>query len=376
MKIGIDALAVDNRSGSGIYTCELLAMLARIDRRNEYYIFVPHRFNALPDSLCAENFHLHPVRLLHPGLRPLWVQTVLPLRAKSLRLDVLHSTQFSAPVRSPVPLVVTMHDVIYKMFPETLRRSRLAYYRFIVPKVAQRCKYLITDSQGAKNDIVRELKIDPSKVKAIPLAASEEFNNTISEEQTQRVRETYSLPEQYILSVGTLEPRKNLSTLIDAFMKIAQDFPSTNLVIAGRAGWGYEKLFPDEQSNHSFRDRIQFLGFVPKADLPVIYRLASVFAFPSLYEGFGLPLLEAMMSGTPVVASGIPTSLELLKTEGTGLVVEPKDVQGWAQAMEDVLRDKELSSCLAANGKQAASVYSWERTAESTLAVYEAASEK
>jgi len=373
MRIGFDALCVDNQSGSGIYARELLLALSRQDSTNEYHVFLPDNpANCGLDNLSS-NFCTHIAHTAKRFIRPLWVQTILPLRTR--KLDLLHVPQFAAPVWGKAPLVVTIHDVAYEVFPETIPILRRKFYRTVVPRAAQRAAKIIADSDGSKREISEILDVQPEKIATIPLGVSQDFFERQPDERIASLRREYGLTGKYVLTVGTLEPRKNLPTLLRAFANLRQQGWTAKLAIVGRPGWDYRQILTLAESE-ALAGAVVFLGFVPRSDLPAIYQTALAFAFPSLHEGFGLPLLEAMASGIPVISSGIDSALELLKEEGTGLMVEAKDVRGWTDAIEDVLKDSELARHLGTHAKQAARKYTWDITARKTIQVYESVSGK
>ncbi len=370
MKIGFDALAADNRSGSGVYSRQLLHALARLDSVNEYHIFHTCRVEQLGLGVLPLNFVTHRLLLRARPLRPLWVQTFLPLHAQRLGLDLLHVPQFVAPVWGRTPLVTTVHDVAYEVFPKTVRSIHRSLYQRLVPKVVSRSAALITDSEHSRKEIAEVFHLEPHDVTVIGLGVSEEFFQQVSSDRINAVRNHYQLPEQYVLAVGTLEPRKNLVTLLRALSVLRTRGMEPFLAVIGRPGWNYKSVLALADSA-DLVESVSFLGFVPEEDLYPLYQGASAFTFPSLHEGFGLPLLEAMASGLPVVASGIAASLDLLRKEGTGLMVDAYDIEGWANAVEDILKDKELATHLGRNARQAAQSHTWERAARATLKVYQ-----
>lgn len=372
MKIGFDALAADNRSGSGVYCRQLLRALARVDSRNEYHVFLPGHPEELGLEPLSSNFLFHRLLVRSRLMRPLWVQTMLPLHARRLGLHLLHVPQFVAPLWGSTPLVTTIHDVVYEVFPETVRTTHRFFYQKLVPKVIGRCAAIITDSTQSSKEICQTFSLDPQRLTVIGLGADEQFFRQRSHDEIQAVTQRYQLPQQYILAVGTLEPRKNLVTLLRALAVLRTRGMQPFLAIIGRPGWNYKSVLALADSDQLV-ESVSFLGFVPECDLYCLYQGASAFAFPSLHEGFGLPLLEAMASGLPVVASGIPTSLDLLRKEGTGLMVDAHDIEGWANALEDILNDKELTTHLGGNARAAAQSHTWERAARATLKVYEQA---
>lgn len=233
---------------------------------------------------------------------------------------------------------------------------------------AKRASAIIADSESTRRDILRVVPIAPQKITAVPLGVSNVFKPMRTPGAFEEIRRRYQLPARIILCVGELQARKNLPTLIRAYGRLVQQGLTHSLVIAGRKGWMYDELFQAVQSLN-LTDRVIFTGYVPEQDLPLLYNVADVFVYPSLYEGFGLPVLEAMACGIPVVTTNVSSMPEI--TGDAGVLVDPYDVDSMADAIRRVVVDREIHAELECKGLERARMFSWERTAKETVAVYE-----
>jgi glycosyltransferase involved in cell wall biosynthesis len=231
---------------------------------------------------------------------------------------------------------------------------------------------VIADSEATRADLLRLLKIPPERVAVIPLGVRESFKAPILPEEIQRVRHSYNLPEQYLLYTGTIEPRKGLETLIEALCSLVDTFPHY-LLIAGKRGW-YSNEILSSVVRCGLERRVRLMGYVPDEDLPALYAGADVFVFPSKYEGFGLPPLEAMACGAPVVASNASSLPEVIGD--AGILTPPEDAEALAEAIRRVLESTELQEDLRQRGKLRAAQFSWDETARRTLKVYEQVARK
>jgi glycosyltransferase involved in cell wall biosynthesis len=371
MRIGIDATALPPRlTGAGNYIVNLTRALQDVASANEYVVF------AQPTHaiLFGAGRHLHVVRTLLVSriLRIAWEQMILPLLASRYRLDVLHSPHYTMPLFNTSPSVVTFHDMTFFLFPGQHELYKGIFFRTNIPLSARSASAIIADSESTRQDILRLLKLEPSRVVAIPLGVSSDFRLIDDRTAIQAIRQKYHLPERIVLYVGVLEPRKNLPTLVRAFRSSVDRGVVHSLVLAGRRGWMYAELFQAVE-DLGLRERVIFLGYVPDEDLPLLYNAADLFVYPSLYEGFGLPVLEAMACGVPVITSNVSSMPEI--TGDTGILVNPHDTDALADAMHLVLTDRALRDKLARDEQVRAGIFSWERTARETLAVYEHAAQ-
>jgi glycosyltransferase involved in cell wall biosynthesis len=301
-------------------------------------------------------------------MRLLWEQAVLPWRLRQLRIDVLHSPHHTTPL---LPCgcrrVVTFHDLTFFLLPERYPPTRRLYFQTMTRLSARVAGAVVVPSEAVRRDVVRILGLPPERVFAIPEAAGPAFHPQDAT-AVSAVRRRYGLNGPFILSVGSLEPGKNRERLLEAFARLRARGLEHMLVVAGQRAWRYEGEGPLAQ-RLGLAESVRFLGHVPQADLPALYSAAEIFAFPSLYEGFGLPTLEAMACGTPVVASNVSAVPEVVGD--AAIQVSPLDVEALADAMERLLRDERLRDELRERGLKRAAGFSWEKTARQTAGVYE-----
>ena len=386
MRIAYDATAMPRlMAGAAVYTYELARALATVDRDHEYVIFARGRhFDDLPAMRpgppagpayrTGRRAGVRVLKVRAPSrlLRLLWEQTVLPLRLRHLRIDVLHSPHHTTPlVPSGCRRVVTFHDLTFFLLPERYPTTRRLYFQTMTRLSARVADAVIVPSEAVRADVMRILGLPPERVFAIPEAAGPAFHPQDAA-AVEAVRRRYGLDGPFILSVGSLEPGKNRERLLEAFARLRARGLEHTLVVAGQRAWRYEGEEPLAQ-RLGLADSVRFLGHVPQADLPALYSAADLFAFPSLYEGFGLPALEAMACGAPVVASNVSAVPEVVGD--AALQVPPLDVEALADAMERLLRDEPLRANLRERGLKRAAGFSWEDTARRTAEVYKWAAE-
>ncbi len=367
--IGFDATALEmpQRSGVGNYAAQLLAaLIARNDGRR-YALLASRPLNGHTPPGGAGQIGRSPAK------RSVWMQLIAPRIIDQLQPDLCHFTNSIAPLRSSSPIVITVHDMSLFLHANMHPLKRLLVARPIIPLAARRASAIITVSQHAKEDIVNVLGIDRAKVHVVYEAAAPQYrviddgSGRKCRAELDRVRRKYQLDRPFVLYVGTIEPRKNLTRLVQAFARIHP--PSTQLVLVGQLGWKYRSLLKQIE-DLDLGDAIRLIGYVPDEDLPALYNLARVFAFPSIYEGFGLPIVEAMACGTPVLTSNCSSMIEL--GTGAALLVDPFDVEAMAASLARVLNDVDLRAELHCQGLQRAAQFSWARAAEETVKVYEA----
>ena len=358
MRIGINTLFLERpETGSGQYTQNLLAALAKVDPTNEYVSISP------------------PPRIRNPhcafrNLGKLWFEQVsFPRPCRPL--DLAHVPYFAPPLFPTVPTVVTIHDLVPLILPAYRGSLLVRLYTQLVTVAARKAKAIITVSQASQRDIVRHLHVPPERVHVTYEAVGEAFQPVEDKAQLAAIRQKYGLPERYLLYLGGFDQRKNLPALLSAFALLVNRQPQARLVIAGQLPGRDSPLFPDPLRlvrELGVEERVIFTGWVSEDDKPVLFSGAAAFVFPSLYEGFGLPPLEAMACGTPVIASS-RASLPEVVGEG-GILVEPMDVEALAQAMEDLWVDEALRAELRQKALSQAARFSWKQTALDTLAVY------
>jgi glycosyltransferase involved in cell wall biosynthesis len=366
MDVTIDiSSAVYGRAGLGRYAENLAAHLSRLEgcRLSLFYnrsgaVAVPSELSHLPARSWpiptrAWRLSVAAGTLLHTSWDWLMPDT-----------SVFHATEHLLPPFRRIRTVLTVHDLIYVLFPEYHLPMNYHFLRLMMPRFARRADAIIAISECTRRDLVRLWQISEGKISVIHEGIDPRFHHPADEEALARVRRRYGLPERYALYVGTIEPRKNLPTLFEAWARLRYRLP---LVIAGKKGWLFQETFSRVESL-DLGGVVQFTGFVADEDLPALYAQADIFVFPSLYEGFGLPVLEAMACGTPVVTT---TGGSLPEVAGdAALLVKPGDVDALTDAVDRLLHDPSLADDLRARGISRARQFSWERAARETLAVY------
>jgi glycosyltransferase involved in cell wall biosynthesis len=369
LRIAIDGSAIPARmAGAGVYTYQLVRALAELPRDHRLVVFArPGLFNDLAAQGRLDVVH---VGLRSRALRLGWEQMVLPFLLQRHRIDVLHSPHHHTPIALAPPRprrVVTVHDVTFLLLPQRYPPVRRLYMEAVTRASAAVADAIITPSQTVRNDVIRELRVPSDRVVAVPEAAAPRFAPA-SDGERARVRGKYGLPQRYVLSVGSREPGKNRARLLRAIALLRDQGLDCALAVVGQQAWRFE----DETGlvqRLGLAERVRFLGYVPDDDLPALYSAATVFAYPSLYEGFGLPVLEAMACGTPVVTSSVSATAEV--AGDAALLIDPRDTQALAGAIGHLLSDEALHADLRARGLERAGQFSWERAARETLLLYE-----
>jgi glycosyltransferase involved in cell wall biosynthesis len=354
--------------GIGTYVRNLLRQLARIDQGSEYVLLCRPNDVSIAGQLGA-NFRAVPT-----NARPYSVaeQIVIPWLVRRERPDVFHTPHYVLPPLTTVKSVVTIHDCIHLMFPQYLpNRIAPLYARGFMWAAAHRASRILTVSDASKRDILRFFDVPEAKIDVIYNAIDDRFDTPPDDEQVRLVRERFQLESEFLLYAGNIKPHKNVERLIEAFQQLHADarFQHLKLLIIGDEISKYPTL---RRTVHrgKLHKHVRFLGFVPYETLRVLYRLASVFVFPSLYEGFGLPPLEAMASGTPVVTSNVSSLPEV--TGGAAMLIDPYDAGSIAAGVRQVLDDGALRARMVARGLEQAHVYSWDTSVRRVHEVYRA----
>jgi len=366
MHIAIDAHSVGTQLGGNVtYITSLIEALAEIDKANQYTLYV-----TMPEAVERytgrwDNFN---VRRTLPHTPLIRIPITLALELRRRPVDLLF-VQYTAPLFAPCKVVTTIHDISYEHLPETFNRRSRFQMKLTIRHTARHADHVIASSEYSRQDVIDTYQLRPEKVTAIPLAAPASYKPVTDQSRLNRIREKYSIKGDFILGVGSIHPRKNLSRLISAYaalVKRRDDVPA--LILVGKKGWLSDETFNAKELS-GLGDRVRFTGFVPDEDLPPLYSAAKVFVYPSFFEGFGLPPLEAMQCGTPVI-TGNRTSLPEVVGDA-GLQVDPFQTDAIADAIEKVLSDEKLSLELSERGLKRAEKFSWGSTARQTLAVFE-----
>jgi glycosyltransferase involved in cell wall biosynthesis len=354
------------RAGVSHYIEQLLQHLARVDQTNQYTIFTTRGLDAAALGL-PPHFTIQPSRFptINPRVRIPWEQFLAPLILRRQRADLFHGTLNVVPLACPVPSVVTIHDLAFIRFPYTFRSYNRTYLDLATRVSVRRATRILAVSEHTRREVVGLLGVPAERVVVTPNAARVHFRPPAAE-ALAAFRTRHSLPEQFVLYVGTLEPRKNLTTLLDAYAQIARQ-SAVPLLVGGGKGWMYDAVFARLEAL-GLRDRVHFVGYLDEEELPLWYAAARLFVFPSLYEGFGMPPLEAMACGTPVVTSNSSSLPEVVGD--AGLMVAPMDVDALADAIMRLLSDEALHADLRERGLRRAQQFAWHTTAERTRDAY------
>ena len=363
MRIGVDAHAVGRHlTGNEVYVRSLLNAFAAQDRDCEImaYVSAGESCASIPAGIRTRRVALNPFARLGYDLS---------MKVREDRPDLLH-VQYTAPLACPVPVVVAVHDVSFLEHPEYFTHGSAWQLKVTVGRTVRRAAKILTGTEVARTSILKVYgDLEEDKVVVVPYAAASECRPVSREAAARAVEERHALEGPFILSVGDLQPRKNQIGLIKAFAKLVKAYPQLKhkLVLVGKPTWFAAKV--EEAARESgVRERIRFLGFVPDADLLQLYNACDVFVFPSFYEGFGLPALEAMACGRAVVCSEASALPEVV--DGAAILFDPYAVEEMVRAVADILLDAELRGRMERLGLQRAAHFSWQKTAERTLEVF------
>jgi glycosyltransferase involved in cell wall biosynthesis len=373
LRIAIDAHSIGTGlAGNESYITNLIEALALIDETNRYTLFVTkpeavERFNNR-----WPNFE---TRLTLPHTPLIRIPLTLVKELRTHPVDLLH-VQYTAPPFAPCPFVATIHDLSFEHLPDTFKRRSRMQLRLTVRHTARRAAHIITSSEYSRRDIIETYRLEPERVSYTHLAAASRFSPVRDESEVRRVRAAYDIEGEYILAVGSIQPRKNLVRLINAYADLrrarAKD-KLPRLLLVGKKAWLYEETLRALEKQ-CIPGEVKFTGYVPEADLPALYSGALCFVYPSYFEGFGLPPLEAMKCGVPVIA-GNRTSLPEVVGDA-GLLVDPFDEKAIAAAIARVIDNPDLRAALSVKGLERARLFDWRETARLTLRIYERAARR
>ncbi len=363
MLIGIDGneANVGKKVGISEFAFQLLTQFEKDRRGHSFEIYLKER--PRPD-MPPESFGWH-YRIVGP--RKLWTQFGLPLSlfTKKPKPNVFFTPTHYAPRFSPIPTIVSVMDVSYMFYPELFRRNDLYQLKNWTAYSVKNAKKVITISESTKSDIIKEYRVDGSKVAVIYPGIKQESR---TRHKMSLLESKYNLNSDFVLFVGTLQPRKNIVRLIEAFKKVLPKYKRLKLVIVGKKGWLYEEILAAPEKL-GIEDSVRFLDFVPDEDLPSFYENAKCYVLPSLYEGFGLPVLEAMKYGCPVVTSNVSSLPEA--GGDAAIYFDPYDTDDIAKKISEVVGDKKLSESMIKKGHAQVKKFSWEKAAREVLTAIE-----
>ncbi len=361
MKIAIMLRHLSDKGGVVVYTRNLLAALFKLDRQNEYFLLHRSESNF---GYFAPSVNVTEVAL-QASSKPLWDQFVVPRYLKTEHIDLVFNPRHSIPLYTQAKKVFVMHGAEQFAVPSAFKPVDRIYFTFANPRYCSAADAVITMTETGKRDIVRYMGADPAKINVIPEAYNE-LCRVLPESSVNAVLGQYALPDRFALFIGGLLPLKNLGRTLKAFSQL--NVGLRHLVVLGFKRWKFQKDL-DLVRELNLEKRVHFVGFVPDEDLPAFYNRAEVLLFPSLYEGFGIPTLEAMACGCPVVASMAGCSPEV--AGGGAELVDPYDVESIRVGTERVLRDESLRQSMIVKGLQRCKDFSWNKTAAATLELFE-----
>lgn len=365
MKIGIDLHTVTGfMQGTRTYTLGIVKHLLDIDKENEYYFYITRENDNIKNIFAQDNVSF---RHIFPHNRIIRIPISFPIRLAIDSVDVFHC-QYMGPPLAKTPYVVMIHDIIHEYLPEFYPKSLRYMMHIFYPISARRAHRILTVSESSKRDIVKYFKVPEEKVVVTYDAASEDFCPIMEKDTIRNVLLKYGINGDYILFVGRLEPRKNLPRLIRAFHDLKRyKYITHKLVIVGMKYFLYEEIFKTVH-DLNLQNEVIFPGRVEDIDLPYFYNGASLFVYPTIAEGFGIPPLEAMACGTPVISSNTSSLPEVIRD--AGILIDPYNIKDLADAIHKVLSDKTLQKKMKIEGLKRAKVFSWKETARKTLKVF------
>ena len=356
--------------GVGVYALNLVKKIAKLDYENKYYIIIQDDEHSLDD---IENRNFKFLSIQSKIFRKLIFrffleQFLIPYIAVKNKIDIIHSMHYSLPLFTPgVKRVVTIHDMTFFKFPQYHELIKKYYFRFFTCLAAKLADKVITISESTKKDFLTITSAKKNKVALIYLGKENWSHCTFTTEKTEFVKDKYGIKGQYLLFVGTIEPRKNLVKLINAYKKVLKVEKKYQLVIGGKKGWGYKEIYR-KIDDLRLDDEIIFTGFIEEADKPYIIKGAKVFLYPSLYEGFGIPVLEALTLGVPTITSNVSSMPEI--AGDAAFLVNPTDEKAIYFAIKQLLGNRKLYQNYKEKSIAQASKFSWTKTASKTIELY------
>ncbi|MCX6765895.1 MAG: glycosyltransferase family 1 protein [Candidatus Moranbacteria bacterium] len=378
MKIGIDIRNIGKkRTGDEVVFFNLVKNLTFINSRNEYFLFTD-----ITDTVVLRNMVMKPLGIenrsnfkivsLKAANKFIWNSWTLPRYLRRHPVDVYH-TQYITPFFVPkkIKIITTIHDISFNFFPQLIKFSDLFFLKILIPLSLKRANKIIAVSHFTKDEIVKYYKINPEKIETVHNSVDDDFlRNDPSPEELEKVRKKYSLPAKFMLYIGTMQPRKNLPFLIKGYSEIKHKLPDIKLVIAGnREARNFDAKIDEVLKKCDNKQDVIFPGFIDEKDKPALFQLAHLFVFPSLYEGFGIPVLEAMSRNVPVLVSDIPSAREVAGE--SAFYFNPFDLDDFSKKLYDVSVDERLRAELRTKGAKRFRDFSWKDAALNVLKIYQ-----
>ncbi len=369
--IAIDGTIIrEEITGTGFYITNLVNGLAKIDAHNQYFILGDRQYLQKFLDLDRDNFHIVHQRFKSRILRVMWQYFLLPLKLRRLGIDILHSPNIITPLyKLKFKIIVTIHDMTFLLFPKKYTIAKRLLFRKMIPVYIRMADRIFACSKNTKTDILKFFKHAETKTVVTYESYPPYYNTRIDAQKAEAVLKEWGIAKDFILFVGMIEPRKNILSLLKAFSDLDRELDA-DLVIVGKKGWYYEEIeqFLSQRKNRKQKNRILFTGYVPEQQLKYFYRQAMMFAYPSFYEGFGLPPLQAMACGTPVITSATSSLPEVVGD--AALTIDPHDVEALKSAIRTLYADPQKRDALVQKGLQNIQRFGPETIASKALAVY------
>lgn len=381
MKIGIDIRNIGKkRTGDEVVFFNLVKNLAESDFSHTFLLFTDildeKVLEKIKHDLGISNKSNFEIVSLKASNKFIWNSFALPKYLNRNPVNI-YLTQYITPffVGKKIKIITVIHDISFNFFPQFIKKSDLFFLKLLIPFSLKRADKIVGVSKFTRDEILKFYKINPNKVDWIHNAISQNFLQTPSRDKLDSVRKKYNLPEKFLLYLGTLQPRKNIPTLVEAFSKIQPKFPDVKLVLAGnRNAHNFDRSIDKVISENGLEGKIIFSGYIDEDDKPALFKSAEIFCFPSFYEGFGIPILEAMSMEIPVIASEIPAHLEI--AGNSVLYFKPHDPSSLAEKISTLLDSEVLKKSLIENGKKRVLKFSWRKTASKFISILNNLSEK
>ncbi len=374
MKIGIDIRNIGKkRTGDEVVFFNIVKNLALIDDQNEYFLFTDiadaEILHEVAESLGIKNKNNFRIVTIKTKNKFTWNFCTLPRYLRKNPVDI-YQTQYITPffVSRKIKIATIIHDISFKIYPQFIKWTDLFFLKLLIPLSLKRANKIIGVSQFTRDEIARHYKINPKKVDFIQNAVGDNFFKKISSEKLEETRKKYKLPQKFILYIGTLQPRKNIPSLIEAYASAFENKDEVKLVLAGGKGHNFDSKIDRAIEKHDLKNNVILPGYIDEEDKPAIFKLAHVFCFPSFYEGFSIPVLEAMTLGIPVLASKIPPHEEV--AGNSALLFDVNDKKDLEEKLLKICYDENLRKNISEKEKMQAQNFSWKKTVEKISIIY------
>ncbi|MBC8390244.1 MAG: glycosyltransferase family 4 protein [Actinobacteria bacterium] len=372
MKIAIDATIVrKENTGVGFYVINLLSGLCRADDHNEYYIFMNKNLLSELSIIKKKNINIIHKNFKSRFFRIFWQLFILPFNLRSMKISLLHSTNYITPlIKIGFKIIVTIHDFTFYLFPEKYTIMKRIFYKSFIPFFIKISDKVITDSNNTKKDIFKIFNISERKITVIYVSYQEYYNNIKNNDLSKKILMKYNINRNFILFVGMIEPRKNILSILKAFIEIDEEL-DLDLVIVGKKGWYFKEIdnFMEKIKGLKLTNKIIFTGYVPEKEIKYFYQSALIFVFPSFYEGFGLPPLQAMACGTPVITSNVSSLPEVVGD--SAIRIDPNNLEELTNSIKLLYNNPAKRSELIRKGLKQAKKFNLIRIAKKTISIYE-----